>query len=194
MKNLDKAILRDRGLLETKTQGRYIISTVRLNEKYQWRERDTNPDQAETDERDSCDMRSSRGDYVWPVRARRHVSRNFRQLSRGRTSSASILRRFVYLLWRPKGRFVYGTREGNVTHSFNNSCQTAGVNQNKTICRPSNIQVNKHSKILKINYSKLIEWYGRKFEKLVRLCNGESTHSHSYSCIGPKVEKCHCAQ
>ena len=37
---------------------------------------------------------------------------------------------------------------------------------------------------------KLIEKYGRKVEKSVRLCNGESTHSHSYSCIG----KCHYTQ
>jgi len=31
------------------------------------------------------------------------------------------------------------------SYSFNNGCQTAGVNQNKTICRPRNIQVNKHT-------------------------------------------------
>ena len=37
---------------------------------------------------------------------------------------------------------------------------------------------------------KLIEKYGRKVEKSVRLCNVESTHSNSYSCIG----KCHYTQ
>jgi len=31
-----------------------------------------------------------------------------------------------------------------ITYSFNHNCQTAGVHQNKIICRPSNIQVNKH--------------------------------------------------
>jgi len=37
------------------------------------------------------------------------------------------------------------TTDHNITYSFKNSCQTAGVNQNKMICRPSNIQVNKHT-------------------------------------------------
>jgi len=36
--------------------------------------------------------------------------------------------------------FVYH----NITYSSNHNCQTAGVHQNKIICRPSNIQVNKH--------------------------------------------------
>jgi len=31
----------------------------------------------------------------------------------------------------------------NITYSFNNNCQTAGVTRNKMIYRPSNIQVNK---------------------------------------------------
>ena len=29
----------------------------------------------------------------------------------------------------------------NATYSFSHNCQTAGVHENKTICRPSNIKV-----------------------------------------------------
>ena len=50
-----------------------------------------------------------------------------------------------------KGRLRDGEAAGVGIHSFihsysfNNSCQTAGAKQNKTICRPRNIQVNKHT-------------------------------------------------
>ena len=34
----------------------------------------------------------------------------------------------------------------NITYSFNQNCQTAGVHENKTIFRPSSIKVNKHNR------------------------------------------------
>ena len=60
----------------------------------------------------------------------------------------------------------------NITYSSNHNCQTAGVHQNKIICRPSNTQVNKHPNTKfndKITVSQSRDTVGKL---LVRLCNG----------------------
>jgi len=47
-------------------------------------------------------------------------------------------------IWQMALAYSGAAWRANKTYSFKHNCQTAGVHENKTICRPSNIKVNKH--------------------------------------------------
>jgi len=47
-------------------------------------------------------------------------------------------------IWQMALAYSGAAWRANKTYSFKHNCQTAGVDENKTVCRPRNIKVNKH--------------------------------------------------
>ena len=89
---------------------------------------------------------ASDSDWQWHQLSHMQVCTSLQTDNHSSTPPLSFLKagcpscRPVYSVKALKAQIITLT----ITYSFNHNCETAGVHENKTVCRPSNIKVNKH--------------------------------------------------